>query len=368
MPVSILTEKGIASQYFDATALVWQSVRRDPQLPTYCNFSLELAWPEIFKNGLALEFTNSYLIVASPKDHRVTDSDPEILAYHYSTDRLPQYCKETRFELTTNKDVEVVCQQLWADHTNMHDSQNQVIDFVCSASDRYSNGKALSWEFIQIVTKEGWTIEEVGEFLQRYISVLEHLLGKEGVIVPLFSSEVRLPGKFFDVTPQNIIICIDGSPVMIDTEWSLRDDVELGQLLFRGLLWMMCAITRFGQNSTGSSFSRLDFVQSALAAAGVILTEKELSRFIEVEAIVQEQVTGRSVREFLTWWARQPLPQHNLAQALSECVGQIAGLNQTVAEREDQISDILNSRSWKITAPIRWSVHQLKRVRRSIRF
>ncbi len=66
LPVSILTVEGLSNKRFDGAALAWQSVRRDPQLPPGTNFSLELAWPEIFKNGLALDMANSFLIVASP--------------------------------------------------------------------------------------------------------------------------------------------------------------------------------------------------------------------------------------------------------------------------------------------------------------
>ena len=206
LPVSILTEKGINNQDFDAAALAWQSVRRDPQLPPYCSLSPELAWPEIFKNGMVLDVANSFLIIASQKNQQFPDSDADILAYHYSTDRAPQYCKETRFEVSTNNDIEVVYTRLGAAHPNRHVGEGQVIDFDCPISDRYSKGKPMSWEFIQIVTRDGWTIEEVGEFLKRYIAVIEHFLEHAGLSLSLSSSNVHLPGKYFDLVPQNIII------------------------------------------------------------------------------------------------------------------------------------------------------------------
>ena len=66
LPSSIVTEAGFAHQHFDASAFASQSVRRDPQLPEVCNFSLELAWPVVFANDLGLETSNSFLIIASP--------------------------------------------------------------------------------------------------------------------------------------------------------------------------------------------------------------------------------------------------------------------------------------------------------------
>ena len=61
-PVSIVTEAGFAEKGFDAGALAWQSVRRDPQLPDDLFFSPELVWPGVFSNGLALDLANSFLI------------------------------------------------------------------------------------------------------------------------------------------------------------------------------------------------------------------------------------------------------------------------------------------------------------------
>ena len=66
MPVSIVTEQGFLAPDFDASALAWQSVKQDPQLPGMMNFSLELAWQQIFENQLGLDLANSFLIAASP--------------------------------------------------------------------------------------------------------------------------------------------------------------------------------------------------------------------------------------------------------------------------------------------------------------
>ena len=105
LPVSILTEEGLFSKKFDGAALAWQSVRRDPQLPPNMNFSLELAWPEVFKNGLALDMANSFLIAAWPFQQKIVK--PGVLGYHYSTDRASRYCKEQVFEHANQNDIVV---------------------------------------------------------------------------------------------------------------------------------------------------------------------------------------------------------------------------------------------------------------------
>jgi SAM-dependent methyltransferase len=97
LPVSIITESGFAAKNFDASALVWQGVKRDPQLPSRTNFSLELAWPQLFENELALDVSNSFLIIASENAEKLVSE--EVLAFHFSTDRVDRYCKITVFKV-----------------------------------------------------------------------------------------------------------------------------------------------------------------------------------------------------------------------------------------------------------------------------
>ena len=43
----------------------------------------------------------------------------------------------------------------------------------------------------------------------------------------------RLPGKYLDVIPQNIILQDVDTPVIIDNEWRLTTDVEFGHCVLR---------------------------------------------------------------------------------------------------------------------------------------
>jgi len=51
-----------------------------------------------------------------------------------------------------------------------------------------------------------------------------------------------------------------------------------------------------------------------------------------------------------------------LNQAVAERDGQLAQLNQAVAERDGQINSLLNSRSWRITASVRWLVSTIRNI------
>lgn len=215
----------------------------------------------------------------------------------------------------------------------------------------------MSRELIQIVTHDEWTIEEIGGFIQRYISILEYFLDQVGLNISITSSDVRLPGNFIDAIPQNIIITTTGPPVLIDKEWSLLDDVELGYLLFRGLLYSLESVTKFGENPMCGMYSYLDFIQSAFAVIGFTLTDKDLFRYIDVESRVQKQVSGLSIfsESYVACLLHRTLPKHNLAQALSERETQIAKLNQV-------LSELMNSTSWRITLPLRVFAQLTKRI------
>ncbi|MEP6879180.1 MAG: methyltransferase, partial [Nitrosospira sp.] len=332
LPISILTAEGISNKRFDGAALAWQSVRRDPQLPASTNFLLELAWPEVFKNGLALEMTNSFLIVASPFKQQIVKSG--ILGYHYSTDRAPQYCKETVFEYINENKIVVSYHALSGRKSDIN--IREIINFECPTSAIYTEGTPLSLEFIKIVTREGWSIDEVGSFIQRYINFLSLIADQTGNSVRMSLLVDRLPGYFFDMVPQNIIVNHSGQPVVIDTEWTLNDDIELGFLLFRSLLWAMGSVVSFGRNSTSQAFSRRYFVKSALDAAGFSITDEDFRRFIELESIVQQQVTERTSKELLYSWVEQMLP----VSSTFEYDNRAANLSQILAERNQQIVDL----------------------------
>lgn len=356
-PVSILTKEGLSSTNFDGAALAWQSARRDLQLPPSTNFSLELAWPEVFKNGLALDMANSFLVVASPSHQQLVK--PGVLGYHYTTDRAPQYCKETVFEHTDGNMIAVNYHML---SSKRCDTADQIIQFRYPQKAAYTKGTALSLEFVKIVTRDGWSIGEVGAFIQRYISMLSIIAEQKGYGACVSHLTDKLPADFFDITPQNIIIRHTGQPVVIDAEWSMNGDIELGWLLLRSLLPIIESVC-FAANSTRQTFSRGSFVKSALEAAGYPLTDEDFRRFIKLESAVYQQVTGRASQEFLDQWPEQPLP----ANAVSGLDEQIADLEQTIFERDRQIATISqahlrinarvtaieNSTAWRMTSPLR---------------
>jgi SAM-dependent methyltransferase len=336
LPVSIITEEGCSNKNFDAAALASQSVRRDPQLPPISNFSLELVWPSVFDNQLALDLANSFLVVASPQLQTLINQG--VLAYHYSTDRRAEFCKEAVFQRDVTGKVWIKYNRLVS--VGNGQSNNPHIKFVCPDSDSYSLGKPLSLELIQIVTRDGWSIDEAALFIKRYLSILENICHEHYPKINFDSPYSELPGEYFDASPQNIIISKDGGVSLIDKEWQLAYPVEVGHLLVRFLLLLLNSITRFGHPAAQAAMTRYQFIYEVLAAADLKLQEGDFIRYCKLEADIQIIVTGRVVKNFLDWEKDHPVPILNMKLASSERDRQLTNCNQEIIKRDAVITGL----------------------------
>jgi lipopolysaccharide biosynthesis protein/2-polyprenyl-3-methyl-5-hydroxy-6-metoxy-1,4-benzoquinol methylase len=410
LPVSIVTETGFATKNFDASALVWQGVRRDPQLPLRANFSLELAWPQLFENDLALDVSNSFLIIASGKAEKLVPE--EVLAFHFSTDRVERYCKSTMFIIDEFADISARYTQLKNKPTALQPfTKLPILEFICPQSDKYVFGKTLSLEFVQLVTHDGWTLDNVGNYFKKYFEILEEILAKESMPVVTFNKNFCIASKYFDAIPHNIIVDDEHAITLIDNEWTYSKPLELGYLLFRALLWSSFSITRFGKPASAGQITNFELMQSVFSALGWDFQDADYQRYSQLETQVQQLVSGRSVGEFYKAWRNAPLAtmsvldwshqlEKNLADTqqvlaatsvnlidtqaqlvdtdarLVECEVRVAdrfyelGLkNAQILDQDRQIIDLHTrltamqlSSSWRLTRPVRFASRQLKRI------
>jgi hypothetical protein len=350
-----VTEAGFAHPQFDASAFASQSVRRDPQLPEICNFSLELAWPVMFENGLGLDTANSFLVIASPTVQTLVPHNE--LAYHYSTTRLAAYCKETTFAVNHAQEITVRYKRINRINGALEGSKPNVnhccLTFICTDKADYVLGKSLAAEFIQIITKDGWTVEQVGHFIEKYLSILTDLASAEGF--ELNSSEVgaTLPGHYVDCIPQNIIIQARGKPIFIDKEWKLNAHVEINHLVFRSLLFLCNSTTRFGQPANGASLTVSEFIKQVFEAANLVSNDLERLALREVD--IQYAVSGIDAQRFFDAQKTRLLPLMAAHQVADQLRAQILELNQ-------RISDVQASSSWQLTAPLRYFSAIIKKI------
>ncbi len=174
-PVSIITEQGAINNCFDGATLAGQSIR-SPQQQSTNTFSCALAWKGIFNNHLTMDMTNSLLVIASNKKQPLVN--PNILAYHYSTTRLPHFCKETKFILNDAGDITVNCSMLQPLQINPIISKG--ISLSAPNSSPYFLGKPFISEFIDTINSTGWTVEDIYPFASKYIGAIKNVVKAHG--------------------------------------------------------------------------------------------------------------------------------------------------------------------------------------------
>lgn len=307
LPVSIVTENGFKNNKFDASALAWQSANKDPQLPQNCHFTMELAWPQLFKNELALDMSNSFLIVASPSEKVLFDKN--VLAYHYSTNRKREYCKETLF-LNNENSIQVKYNRIEHSSDLFIDSSS-LIQFCCKDTAQYEEGRPLLFDFVRIVKRDNWKINEVAEFFDRYTRALAEILSREKISVDTTNPYEVLPGFFVDAVPQNIIIRSDGSAALIDNEWTSKENIEYGFLIFRSLLSLLSNIGPLGRINDNEVIYRKDFVEKILLSIKLTLKPEDIARYAVLESRIREQVIGVDIKDYSNWWPDQHLNSKN---------------------------------------------------------
>ena len=381
LPASIVTEAGFSDPEFDASAFAWQSVRRDLQLPQLLSFSPELAWPGIFDNALALDLANSFLVVASSVDTNVVDR--KVLAYHFSTDRRAEYCKETSFvRKEDSHEIKVAC-RLFSSPAIARQHASTL--FRPEAESDYVRGSPLSREFVEIVSRDGWCFDDVVAYFKRYLDILFRLTNSAGepIYVAAPDRDGYVLGRFIDALPQNILCMPHNIYRLIDTEWQGTANVPIGRILFRSILLQMFGLTRFGQPAGATQpITRLNFIVEIFSRLGLEKSVADFDEFLKSESIFQEMVTGRPADQFMQWWPDSTLPTENLSLAVPQRNAQIAGLSQAVEERDIQIAglsqavaerDIQIARlaqevdslrdptSWRLTKPVRFVGDQVAR-------
>jgi GT2 family glycosyltransferase/2-polyprenyl-3-methyl-5-hydroxy-6-metoxy-1,4-benzoquinol methylase len=336
LPASIVTEQGFVASGFDASPLASQSVRRDPQLPSILAFSPELVWPALAHNGLALDLANSFLVIA----HRAVQQteEPAVLAYHFSTERAPQYCKETRFLGTGSGAVELRYEMLAPGAERQ--SAGPLIRFEVPVGACYVFGKPLSQSLTDIVTRDNWKIEDVGAFLLRYLEIAASIAPPGKFPRQIDSVHTAVSGECFDLVPQNIIVKPSGEAFRaIDKEWTLVKDMPVGWLIYRVLLLLVTSSTRFAPTQSEFDTTRIGFFEAAYRAAGLQIDRDEIDTFAQMEASVQSAITHRPAAAFRDWGAKAALPFEMLSQAVVNRENALAQLGTKLGQLQTEFDE-----------------------------
>lgn len=287
LPRCLLTERAVQRiDDIDLSPLVSTSVAADPQRPSRVLFSLEQAWKTVYRNGLAGELANSFLVVATaggPTKH----VDDTTLAYHYSVDRRPQFAKQ----LCIHADGRTLAQRLTGDV----DHESVPLDLRLS-EEPFARGELWLMRLFCLVNQTGWNSQSLAAWVQPW---LQQLATETGLDTTTLSLDTHLDGRLVDAVPHNLIITENGG-CFIDLEWCLHDGIEFGHLFYRGIVLSLLAVDSVSQPHDPQSAGLLTLFQAVAKHYGWCFERSDCQRFHAAEKRFQFWATGRIWRDFDT--------------------------------------------------------------------
>lgn len=228
-PHSILFPAAFDAEGFDYAELCAATVISDPQQPVPPLFAIDRTWKVLARNKVVPDFANSFLLVGSKSlERRLMPLAPKgrALAAHYAADRLPCFTKETIFFELERGGIQVARRQLGPPPPAGGPLRQVVRD------EHYVRGVNWAAALSDVVTRAGWTADDLASWASRWLREIEACLTTE--VDASCRSAGYLPGRCVDYLPQNLVVGSD-SAQFIDKEWTWHEPIAYDVLAFRGV-------------------------------------------------------------------------------------------------------------------------------------
>ena len=351
LPVSVVSQAGFDHPVFQGAALASQSAKRDLQMPHVLAFAPEQVWPGLERNGLAMELSNSFLIVAQASSAG-PQPGPVPLAWHYSAERRADWCKLTTFEAVGDT-VQVRHHRLSPTAPATVSEGGLHNQLQLGQAQPYIAGPTLASAISAAVLNGPWGLADLARALQPYVDFIHQRLGLPAG--SRFNPHQEVPGQWLDALPQNAVLDAQGQPQLIDEEWRSDNPITFGFLLFRAMQACALNVSRVAPCSDHTVQTPAQLIEAAFVALGQTLPETALRSCVEQEAAIQSQI-GKVTVDVDRHWAF--LQTHRFAERHLSPHAQL--LEQTVAsqkviidDREHTLKVITGSRWWRWGAPVR---------------
>lgn len=289
LPTCVFSETGVRAEErrVDLAPLLSASVVADPQVPSSFLFSLEQAWKPVFRNGLAGELANSFLVVAGRED--VAEDPDATLVWHYSVERLPRYCKAMKIR---SMDGSVFTEPELLDS----EALGAAADSLEIKLKRSEFRAGLLWQqsLSAVLNREGWRMVDLAMWAEVWLSALARLCGcsREALDV-----DAILEGHLLDAVPRNLVVSSNDAH-FIDLEWNWREGVVFAHLLYRGLVLGLLAIGSVAKPEKGTPLDVFELFIDLCALLGFQVDQQKVKALHQLEQRVQFEVNGVPWVEF----------------------------------------------------------------------
>ena len=340
LPISVITPFGWENYASELSSLAVDSVLEDPQRTPYDLFSLEKAYLNTWRNGLAGDLANSFLMVAN-KSHLPSKIVPsETLAFQFKDDQ----------KIGLNRGIEIIKNgnsiftKSFPLDSQVNESYSQMSEFVFTRS---------YWlELLEIVNRPNWSMEEVLVWFRNWISALLLLLD------PAITKDWNLSvsARFWEMTPLNTYRDKNGTIQFSEIKNDSPEKIPFSLVVYHGIkvsLLKILSVSKFKANRDITYLEIFDFILGNFE----LLKNKDLTFLFleEQEQKIDRLITGKdeSCRIDYSKFLQQRDTVLELRSKITELQSQISSL-------QNELILICKSQSWRYTEPLRKFLKFLK--------
>ncbi|SEA43541.1 class I SAM-dependent methyltransferase [Nitrosospira multiformis] len=351
LPTLLVSETGAGlEESIHLIPTVCSACGSDAQYPKSISFMQERAWRPVIHNGLLRDVANSFLLEASDIGFPQHQDLP--LAIHFATDRRPEFAKKVVFKRTHGT---IVTHQI-ALYPFTKVSKGSVLRHQL-ADQPFIKGELWQDRLLQIMTSAGWTIEQIQEWIKVWFNafcIFADIKDLDNV------ADRRVPGKYLDAIPRNMVLDKNGAMTFIDQEWIFFENLNVGYLAFRALLTSLSPLRVVAKPFEDKYLRVLQLLISVMQHINVDVNECMIKEYFDLEAKLDQLAGGKQTYnkeelalgfmslELNVFDTRTPVHEK-----LAQQDAQLTYVSQALVQRDKQLNDILNSASWRLTRPLR---------------
>ena len=288
LPSVIISDAALATPEFHVADLLIRCQARDYTGWPYRSFDEALVYCELESNGLLGDCSNSFFVVSTLGCSQPPTSLP--LAVVFSANRVPEFASQTKLEV---RDGTIrVHKEALVDGIKRERTADGLYVSNLLGDSSYVDGKQLQWRILRAFAKSAQAPGLVKE-LRTWFSLLVHNSfsaeppDSAQTTSLLHLASLRLPSGYLDCTPFNVLEH-DGCLTQIDQEWQVDNDISLGWVVARSLVYALGV----GPCTTSRETLVEDVMRELCADAGLTFSDSELQGWLEQERSFQMLVSG----------------------------------------------------------------------------
>jgi len=340
LPISVITPFGWENYASELSSLAVDSVLEDPQRTPYDLFSLEKAYQTTWRNGLAGELANSFLMVANKSHLPSKIVPPETLAFQFKDDKKIGFNRG----LEILKDGNSLFAKYFPIDSQVNESYPEMSEFVFTRS---------YWlELLEIVNRPNWSMEEVLVWFRNWISAL---------LLHLDSAEVKdwnllVNAKFWNMTPPNAHRDKNGNLQFFGIKNDSPETIPFSLVVYHGIkvsLLKIISVSKFKANRDITYSEMFHFILGNLE----LLKNKDHNPIFweEQEQKIDRLINGKEESSKIEY--SKVIQQRD---TVLELKSKIIELQSQISSLQNELILICKSQSWRYTEPLRKFLKFLK--------